>query len=92
MSEETDNVVRFQPKSDVNPAPPISADEREAIMQTLANVMDFQERLENGMKLATKVIAELQSHVRDLEHDVAQLKKAAPKKPAIFNAQGARAN
>lgn len=85
-----DNVFPFERKPD--DAPAISADERDVIMSTLANVMDFQERLEKGMQLATRVISELQSHVRDLEHKVAALERAQPKKPAIFNAQGARAN
>jgi hypothetical protein len=87
---ENDNVVPFDRKSDDTDA--LSSSERETIMQTLSNVMDFQEKLECGMKMASAVIAELQSHVRDLEHEMAALKKALPKKPAILNALGARAN
>lgn len=85
---DADNVIPFE-KPAVAEMP---ADEREVIMATLANVVDFQEKLERGMKMAGVVIAELQAHVRDLESEVAALKKALPKKPAIFNAQGARAN
>lgn len=90
MSDESGNVVKFQPKQEAEPQ--ISQGEREVIMQTLANVMEFQESLEKGMQLATRVIGELQSPVRDLERKVDRLEKAQPKKPAIFNAQGARAN
>jgi hypothetical protein len=86
-----DNIIPFEPKQEAV-EPVMSGDDREVIMQTLANVIDFQEKLEKGMQLASRVIAELQSHVRDLEREVAQLKKALPKKPAILNAQGARAN
>ena len=82
------NVVPF----DKGAASDMPANEREFIMATLANVMDFQEKLERGMKMDSAVIAELQGHVRDLEHDMAELKKRLPKKPAILNAQGARAN
>lgn len=92
MTEEPiGNILPFLPKAE-SEVEPISADDREIIMQTLSNVMDFQEKLEAGMKFASKIIAELQSHVRDLEHDVAQLKKNQPKKPVILNSQGARAN
>lgn len=90
MTDAIDNIIPFAPKSEPEQEMPVG--EREVIMQTLSNVMDFQERLENGFKLATKVIAELQAHVRDLEHDVAKLKKNQPKKPVILNSQGARAN
>lgn len=89
MSEsEAANIVAFAPKPKPEEAAPPT--ERDVIIQTLENVMDVQERLEKGMKLAVQVIAELQSHVRDLEHDVAQLKK--PKRPVILNSMGARAN
>jgi hypothetical protein len=85
-----DNIVEFQKQKEMS-EDIMSSDEREVILQTLANVMDFQEKLEKGMKFATSVIAELQSHVRDLEHDVARLKKELPKRPAILNSQGGRA-
>lgn len=93
MSEADDNVLAFAPKEkpdDASIASEAAPSDRDVIMQTLENVMDAQEQLEKGMKLAVQVIAELQSHVRDLEHDVAQLKK--PKRAVILNSQGARAN
>lgn len=83
------DVIQLEPKAAEQE---MSGDEHDALLQTLANVMDFQESLEKGMKLATQVIAEMQAHIRDLEHDVAHLKKLLPKKPAILNSQGARAN
>lgn len=89
MSEQ-DNVLPFAKPAEQ--APELSGDDRAVIMQTLANMMDFQEKLERGMTLATRVIGELQSHVRDLERKMAALEKSQPKKPAILNAQGARAN
>lgn len=73
-------------------ASPFTPDERAQIMGTLAALMDTQGQFEQQMKLAIQIIAELQSHVRDLEHDVARPKTAQGKKPAILNAQGARAN
>lgn len=92
MSERT--VIPFQSRngSDMDDAEIAAMAERDAIMQTLSNVMDMQTSFENQMKLAIGIIGELQAHVRDLEHDVAKLKKASPKKPAILNAHGARAN
>jgi hypothetical protein len=82
------NVVEFTPKG----ACAEPSNESEMILQTLANVMDFQEKLEKGMKLASAVITEMQEHVRVLERDVTELQKRLPKKPAIYNAQGSRAN
>jgi hypothetical protein len=73
-------------------ASPFTPDERAQIMGTLAAVMDMQAAHEQQMKLAINIIGELQAHVRDLEHDVARLKKAEAKKPVILNSQGARAN
>lgn len=87
-------VIPFQsrPGSDMDDAEIAAMAERDAIMGTLSNVMDMQKSFEDQMKLAIGIIGELQAHVRDLEHDVARLKKELPKKPAILNAQGARAN
>lgn len=94
MSEtEAANVLTFAPKPSAIPEPAtrdVTPADRTVIMQTLENVMDVQERLEKGMNLAVQVIAQLQSRVRDLEHDVAELKK--PKRPVILNSQGSRAN
>lgn len=89
-----DNIVPFQPRhgSEMDAVETQQAAERAAIMDTLGNVMTLQESFDHQMKLATAIIAELQAHVRDLEHEVANLKKSLPKKPAILNAQGARAN
>lgn len=86
---DNDNIVTFERKP---AAAEMSEGDREVIMATLANMLDFQEKTEAGMVIATRVIAELQSHVRDFEREVAALKKAQPKKPVILNSQGARAN
>lgn len=91
MSEPADGVLTFAPKpamAETDGAPIPS--ERDVIMQTLENVLEVKERLEAGMKLATRVIQDLQRHVRDLEHDVAELKK--PKRAIILNSQGSRAS
>lgn len=93
MSEGAD-ILPFQPRpgADVDNAEIAAAAERDAVMATLANVIDLQRSFEDQIKLAINIIAELQAHVRDLEHDVARLKKAEAKKPVILNAHGARAN
>lgn len=90
----TDNVVPFQARSgsEMDDLEVEAQAEPDAVMATLANVMDLQQSFEGQMKLAIGIIGELQAHVRDLEHDVARLKTAQAKKPAILNAQGARAN
>lgn len=89
-----DNVLSFPlplhgPEMEVKIA---AAAERDAVMATLANMLAAQQQFEDQMKLAIGIIGELQAHVRDLEHEVARLKKAEAKKPVILNAQGARAN
>lgn len=92
MSDE--KVVPFKARagSELDDAEIAAIAERDAIMATLSNVMDLQKSFEEQMKLAIGIIGELQAYVRDLEHDVARLKKTEAKKPAILNAQGARAN
>lgn len=87
-------VIPFQPRpgSDMDYAEIAAMAERDAIMATLSNVLDMQKSFENQMKLAIGIIGELQAHVRDLEHDVARMKKERTKTPVILNAQGARAN
>lgn len=66
------------------------ADERAVILSTLENVITFHECLEEGMKLMTQAFTGMQRQIRDLEHEVAELKKK--KKPAIYSATGERAN
>lgn len=87
-----DNVVDMKPKAAATNDNGASAesDERAVILSTLENVMTFQERLEEGMKLMTQAFTGMQRQIRDLEHEVAELKKK--KKPAILNAVGERAN
>lgn len=82
-------VVEFKGKKlDADP-PEMSQDERAVIMATLGNVMAFQERLEQGMRLMTDALAQTQSQVRSLEKEVAALKR---KRPAILSATGERVN
>lgn len=90
MSNGAD-IIPFDRKAEPE-ASPFTPDERAQIMGTLSAVMDAQASFEQQMKLAIQIIAELQSHVRDLQHHVARLQTAQGKKPAILNAQGARAN
>lgn len=82
-------VVEFKGKKLDAKAPEMSQDERAVIMATLENVMAFQERLEQGMRLMTDVLAQTQSQVRSLEKEVAALKR---KRPAILSATGERVN
>lgn len=70
----------------------LSENERETIHQTLENMMTFSEHLERGIKLATNVIAGLELRLAAAEREIAELKRRAPKKPAIYNATGERAN
>ena len=86
-----ENVVELKPKAvqATESAVTAEADERAVIMATLENIMNFQERLESGMRLVTDALAQVQSQVRSLEKDVAALKR---KRPAILNASGERAN
>lgn len=65
-------------------------DERVVIMATLENVMKAQQGHDQQISTLISLIGEMQAHIRDLEHAVAQLKK--PKKPAILNSVGGRAN
>lgn len=82
-------VVEFKGKKlDADP-PEMSQDERAVIMATLENVMAFQERLEQGMRLMTNALAQTQSQVRSLEKEVGALKR---KRPAILSATGERVN
>lgn len=82
-------VVEFKGKKLDAKAPEMSQDERAVIMATLENVMAFQERLEQGMRLMTDALAQTQSQVRSLEKEVAALKR---KRPAILSATGERVN
>lgn len=85
-----ENVVELKPKLAANDDPGnAEADERAVIMATLENIMNFQGRLEQGMRLMTDALAQTQSQVRSLEKEVAALKR---KRPAILNASGERAN
>lgn len=91
MSEGAD-ILPFQRKPEGEAAVPFTPDERAAIMGTIDNLMNMNEVREQQMTTLIAVIGELQSHVRDLQHDVTRLKAKEAKKPAILNAQGARAN
>lgn len=82
-------VVEFKGKKLDTDPPEMSQDERAVIMATLENVMAFQERLEQGMRLMTDALAQTQSQVRSLEKEVAALKR---KRPAILSATGERVN
>lgn len=82
-----ENVVEMKPKAVV--VKEAEADERAVIMATLENIMNFQERLEQGMRLVTDALAQVQSQCRSLEKEVATLKR---KRPAILNATGERVN
>jgi hypothetical protein len=90
----TGGVIPFQPRSgsEMDDVEAIARAERDAVMATLSNMLASQQQFEGQMKLAIDIIGELQSHVRDLEHDVARLMKERGKTPVILNAQGARAN
>lgn len=87
-----DKVVDFKSKK----AAPVPAndglDERAILMQTIENLLTMQGHQEQQISTLIVLIGEMQSRISDLEHNVTQLKKAAPKKPAILNAHGARAN
>lgn len=90
MSE--DKVVQM--KKPVIPANDdgMSENERDTIHQTLENMLTFQEHLERGIKLATQVIAGLEVRLAGAEREIAELKKRVPRKPAIYNSTGERAN
>jgi hypothetical protein len=90
VSEGAD-ILPFKGKAEPE-ASPFTPDERAAIMGTIENLMGMNEARDQQLSTLIAVIGELQSHVRDLEHDVARLKKERAKTPAILNAQGARAN
>jgi hypothetical protein len=53
-------------------------------------MMAVQQGHDQQISTLISLIGEMQAHIRDLEHDVAELKK--PKKPAILNSVGGRAN
>lgn len=92
--QPSSKIAAFRPRSgsQMDDDEAQDAAEREAIMDTLGNVLALQAAYDGQMAMAIGLIGELQSRVSDLEHEVAALKKAMPKKPAILNAQGARAN
>lgn len=64
--------------------------QHDVIMATLENVLRVQQSHDQQVSTLISLIGEMQAHIRDLEHSVAQLKK--PKKPAILNSVGGRAN
>lgn len=82
-------VVDLKPKTmPANDQP----DDKAVVMATLENILTAQQQQEQQISTLIAVISELQSHVRDLEHEVARLKKNEAKTPVILNAQGKRAN
>lgn len=84
------DVVEFKGKKMDAEAPEMSQDENAVIMATLENMMAVQQGHDQQISTLISLIGEMQAHIRDLEHDVAELKK--PKKPAILNSVGGRAN
>lgn len=90
MSDGADIIPFKKPEGD---APPSGPDEREEMLQgILQNLLAVQAQQEKQIGTLIAILSEQQSHINDLEHDVARLKKAEAKKPVILNAAGARAN
>lgn len=69
---------------------PFTASEREQFFATLENMMEYQERLDQGMKLMTQALQAMEARIRDLEHNFEQSKKKP--KPVILNSAGLRVN
>lgn len=84
------DVVEFKGKKMDAGAPEMSQDENAVIIATLENMMAVQQGHDQQVSTLIALIGEMQAHIRDLEHDVAELKK--PKKPVILNSIGKRAN
>lgn len=87
-----DKVVEFKGKKPAPVPANDGLDERAVLMQTIENLLTMQGHQEKQISTLIAVMGEMQSRISDLEHGVTQLKKAVPKKPAILNAHGARAN
>lgn len=86
------DILPFKGKTAEPEASPFTADERVAITGALQNLLAVQGEQEKQIGTLIAIISEQASFIRDLQHDVARLKKAEAKKPVILNAQGARAN
>lgn len=71
-------------------APQFTPEERDQILSTLENMMEYQERLDQGMKLMTQALQAMEARIRDLEHNYEKMRK--PTKPVILNSVGDRAN
>lgn len=63
-------------------------DEERALLNTLENLMSFQERLEKGLNLAIQTIRQLDTRIKRLE----QSDKRRDLAPAILNSHGERVN
>jgi len=82
-----DNVVPLKPKPAAAAPASASADDP----ATLANLVEFCERLDQGMKLMIGTIVNLEKRVRRLE-TAQQKAEAAKPKPVILDARGRKAN
>lgn len=62
--------------------------EEKQLMETVGNMLAYQERLSNGLKLATDSLIEMDKRVKRLEQDL----KKRSLNPVILGADGLRAN
>jgi hypothetical protein len=86
MSED-ENVVTFRPPL----LRPVEADAGETeISDTLTNLVNYCERLEEGMKHFATIVVAMDSRVRRLELALNKAEREKVTKTAIYNPQGKR--
>lgn len=66
----------------------MKAEEEKQLLDTIENLMAFQERLEKGLKHATDAIIGLHNRIHMLE----QAEKQRAVTPALLNVEGKRIN
>lgn len=66
----------------------MTPEEEKQLFDTLNNLMEFQTRLETGLRSATNALIQLHNRVVDLE----KMQKRSKAAPAILDVHGERAN
>lgn len=82
-----DNIVSLKQRPAATPL--VSDDAAES--GTLANLLEFCERLDQGMKLMIETVVAMEKRIRRLEL-AQQRAEAAKPKPVILDARGKKAN